>query len=803
MKRKIRFRSPILDFFVTVLCLSVSGFFVFLFWKDLNHTARRTDKDNIATITFKNKIAQRKFEDRVVWERLAQSSPLYNGDLVRTSDLSEAVITFNDGSVLDLYENTMIQVYYSETEGVNVSVDGGSVQIDSSVGGKASLALSDGSVVKVESGASLGAKTEKGAQTSVQVKSGNASLTTESGSSSNLSGGMSVSVSEKGEIKKAPLTVTSIPQEMRVLNVDGGKVPVLLEWAKSAEIENSSVVVEVSRKKDFSEVIEKTVVSAEDAKNAAKNLNLESGSYYWKVFPKDMPEKSVTGKVTVEGVEPVVPLSPAKGTSYASREASKTVDFNWNGNKFASSYNVKVSKTADMKNPVIEKNVENTSIRLELPSEGTWWWNVTPVYKVGFAGEAKPSAPVSFETAKIEKIRPPVLYSPADAAKISYKESPSVNFLWKSDLKDSSYVFELSKSKAFSDLIFSQEMDATQKKLDFPEALVSKEKGGSTFWWRVTRKSTDVMDTTPVSEIHSFTLEAYVPEENRLLYPPESFAVEKAKLASLEFIWKKADDYPSSPSVMQLSRSKDFARVEREIPCEKSTLSELSLSEGTWWWRVGSVTEDKTVVLPSEPRRITVLGEMLSPKFMLSDSSELLTYKNSPVKFSWSTVSGADFYNVRVYDKDGKLISEKPEVFGKTADFTLPPSTYKIRLASVASQKENSPMRQSAWSELNFTVREVEPLTLLAPSKSAKIDGLEALTKPVTFTWQPGKDSALTYQLVLKKRQKDGSFKTVSRIDSSKMSASINRLSSGEYTWEVLASTAQGFPINSVSKAFE
>ena len=113
MKRKIRFRSPILDFFVTVLCLSVSGFFVFLFWKDLNHTARRTDKDNIATITFKNKIAQRKFEDRVVWERLAQSSPLYNGDLVRTSDLSEAVITFNDGSVLDLYEKQLIYLLLS------------------------------------------------------------------------------------------------------------------------------------------------------------------------------------------------------------------------------------------------------------------------------------------------------------------------------------------------------------------------------------------------------------------------------------------------------------------------------------------------------------------------------------------------------------------------------------------------------------------------------------------------------------------------------------------------------------------
>ena len=88
-------------------------------WKDLNTSQRRFDKEKIAVITFKNRIAQRKFEDRVVWERIDKSTPLYNGDLVRTSDLAEAVITFNDNSQIDLFENTMIQVYYSDTEGIS------------------------------------------------------------------------------------------------------------------------------------------------------------------------------------------------------------------------------------------------------------------------------------------------------------------------------------------------------------------------------------------------------------------------------------------------------------------------------------------------------------------------------------------------------------------------------------------------------------------------------------------------------------------------------------------------------------
>ena len=109
MRKKTKFKSPVLDTFVVLLCLSVAGYFSYTFWKDLNSTAMRSDKEKIAIITFKNRIAQRKFDDRVVWERIDKSTPLYNGDLVRTADLAEAVITFNDGSEVNIYENTMIQ----------------------------------------------------------------------------------------------------------------------------------------------------------------------------------------------------------------------------------------------------------------------------------------------------------------------------------------------------------------------------------------------------------------------------------------------------------------------------------------------------------------------------------------------------------------------------------------------------------------------------------------------------------------------------------------------------------------------
>ena len=179
MRKRTRFKSPVLDFFVVTVCLAVAGYYSYVFWKDLNSTARRNDKEKIAIITFKNRIAQRKFDDRVVWERIDKSTPLYNGDLVRTSDLAEAVITFNDGSKIDIYENTMIQVYYSDFEGVQISVGNGNLQLESSDNGKVQLTLNDGSKVNAAGGASLAAKTSAGnsGSKSIEVHNGSATVT--------------------------------------------------------------------------------------------------------------------------------------------------------------------------------------------------------------------------------------------------------------------------------------------------------------------------------------------------------------------------------------------------------------------------------------------------------------------------------------------------------------------------------------------------------------------------------------------------------------------------------------------------
>ena len=95
-KRKVRLRSRLLDFFVVIICLLACYYSLSLFWKELNAFTTRTDITEIAEIQYKYKVAQRKFNDRVVWERVQQHSPIYNADTIRTADGALATISFHN-----------------------------------------------------------------------------------------------------------------------------------------------------------------------------------------------------------------------------------------------------------------------------------------------------------------------------------------------------------------------------------------------------------------------------------------------------------------------------------------------------------------------------------------------------------------------------------------------------------------------------------------------------------------------------------------------------------------------------------
>ena len=161
MKKKIKSKSKN-NFFIPFclaifVCLAGAALNSFLFYNSFFRALTKMNETPIATITFKYKTAQRKFLERVVWDRLRQNSPVYNGDTIHTANLSEATIWFSDGNIMELSENTMAQVFLSEDKSLKAELSDGFATIDSSLSEQGMTLSSNGVEVAVQSGAALSA----------------------------------------------------------------------------------------------------------------------------------------------------------------------------------------------------------------------------------------------------------------------------------------------------------------------------------------------------------------------------------------------------------------------------------------------------------------------------------------------------------------------------------------------------------------------------------------------------------------------------------------------------------------------
>ena len=113
-KKALSPSSILKDIFVVLICICGIGGSLFFFYKAINRSLQNTGSESVATITFKYRTAQRRFENRLVWEWLQNNAEIYNGDHIRTGGLSEAVLHFEDETVITLDEKTLIQVKVDE-----------------------------------------------------------------------------------------------------------------------------------------------------------------------------------------------------------------------------------------------------------------------------------------------------------------------------------------------------------------------------------------------------------------------------------------------------------------------------------------------------------------------------------------------------------------------------------------------------------------------------------------------------------------------------------------------------------------
>lgn len=795
MRKRTRYKSPLPDILALLICLAGIFWFGRLFWLDLNSTSARSDQEEIGVITFKRNVAQRRFGDRVVWERVPQSAPVYNADILRTTPDASATITFKDGTSLELNENTMLQLYYTEDGGLMLDVDGGGVQVAAGKG-RVSLSLSDGSSVDMAQGASVSASSQKGGSQSIEVLGGAAAATSANGKTERLSEGQSAVISENGGITRKALTVLYPKKESVILNPGRDSPVVKFSWSLdssdfadggSGEPVPVPVTVQISKNKDFSSIESSSVAQS------GNSLELDSldgipsqGSVWWRAFAGSEIDGASSGKITVEKIPEIIPLSPAQGSEFRYREKNPRVAFRWNGNDWAQKYKLSVSSSPNMENPIFQTETAESTLDISSLGAGNYYWRVEPFYSAGNLGYSGSSETRAFTVLRDEKIKPPELSSPADGAEITYRDSPSLLFIWKSEITASDYDFILSRDETFRNVIYSSREEKSRASFAFENVQALD----GSYWWKVVRHSNDPDDIQNESVPRSFILRRYVPQKTALLFPPENFTAEEDKISSAEFIWRLDDKFAGKEavSVLQISDSADFSRITGEWKTEAVTFSGLHLGEGKYWWRVG--VEDENIFTP--PRAFSVAGGLSTPVFISPRANqEFLSAGNQSVRVAWSPVRGADYYSLSLFDSTGTVLEENQKFKATEISYSVPQGNYRAQVQAFAESGSGT-IRKGPVSEVAFSLRVPRGFRTLSPANGARISGLAALQSGSVFTWEKSADDTGSYIFILRRRGSNGAYSEIRREETRRNSIEIPRLSEGSYEWLVRSSTRSG-----------
>ena len=782
MKKKIKSKSKN-NFFIPFclaifVCLAGAALNSFLFYNSFFRALTKMNETPIATITFKYKTAQRKFLDRVVWDRLRQNSPVYNGDTIHTANLSEATIWFSDGNIMELSENTMAQVFLSEDKSLKAELSDGFATIDSSLSEQGMTLASKGVEVAVQSGSALSAgavtaleKTlESGTESAFSgdtsstkgegISSENSAKRAEKAGAASGTGGLSIQVIkgsvevqqsdgktismqqgegiqiEGTEQKKPALIVTQPAPQSKILYHTKDDMRIPFSWTLSDVPENAITSIIIAVDKNFSDKKYQSIATGTDS----AQIPLAPGTYYWKITiakdNKSEPLAEQTGKIQVIQSLPPELVAPAEEYSYSYRTRNPAVRLIWTESLYATSYKMEIADNPQMNNPIVEQRSSLTSSIISTLSEGTYWWRVTPYYTINRTGFASPSKTRSFSIEKKGTLPKPSVYIPQNNGIINTEDTgKGISFSWKQESEASLYTLKIADNPNLTGAKIVQETHDNFCTLNSDAKKLTDGK----WYWAVTLQDIEG-NVSEQSEVRTFFAMKGKPEQH-VIEPADNFKASQALMPDTRFTWKR--NLPENfVSRMQISSDISFSRLLYDSSVTGTSAKGINLPEGTYYWRLksNSTTDEAELITPV--RMLQVVGNLDAP--VLNEPKERAVARETvPYTFSWEEVLDADYYKFSIFRlKDNELVHEET-VFGTetTVDmFTNPKfkdkTMYKWQVQAHANAIPGVQSRRTgSLSENDFYLVKLRPVEITVPSRNAQIKGADAVISPITAHW--------------------------------------------------------------------
>ncbi len=477
-----------------------------LFVMDINAYSTRSGEKPLGTVVFKKLSATRKAPSGLGWERMRNNGPVYDADTLRTAAFSEASVNFDDGTSLDVYENSMLRLDFGE-KSKDLEFLSGEISVGSSREGTSyTISYSAG---RIDVGKGAKATFSRDAdRLSVEVSRGSANLVRQDGSSQSIAQNQELQVDVKsGDAKLVARSIapTEPERNARLLCLAQGRSILEFAWeldgaaasgARAADRREYNL--EISSSKDFADaaislkglstsrasvpVAGGTAASGQASAPGKGIPALQDGTWYWRVRD-DKGDESPVRKFSLTSAEPPRPAFPQAGSSYAYRRIKPEIHFAWTGMDAASAYLFELASDPGFSKPAVRARATTTSLTVSDLGEGSWYWRVKPIHAYELVGQEPATEVRRLSIAKSSDMRAPQPATPLDGSlyQVQDAQGKGLAFAWEPQPEAASYELLVSRSKDFSSPIMATSAGLTYIRLT-GEGCAALRKAGTYYW---------------------------------------------------------------------------------------------------------------------------------------------------------------------------------------------------------------------------------------------------------------------------------------------------------------------------------
>lgn len=633
--------------FVIPFLLILMGVFTFLLYRNLTKKVEGGDRPTVGLLTFKVRTIERKFDNQVVWETIPTQTEIKNRDTIRTVAMADAILTLEDGTQIQIGENSMILVDFSDKK-YNLNFAYGTVgaKRDEKSGdtviniqsGDSQIQVGKGELSLEKSGEELSVNVSKG---EAKIRSGDKEQT--------VSQDQTAKLSEDGIQVKTQTFRLVEPRDASLIITETAQKSVSFSWTGES-ISRAKARWEISTDPGFRRVLQQSTVTSGSIERA-----LQPGIYYWRLAYVDESGKPTVSSVSrfqiirKESIRIFTP-TPRQNFVISPGSGSLLVNFSWSKVELVSAYRVELSQSENFSPILTSKETKNNSIGFDGLAEGNYFVRV--VGKSALDGEVDSVSEVnSFSISRRMELERPILIEPTQNRTILSDSIPDSGLLlsWKDQSEFSQYKLEISSTPGFENRL-------VEKSLSTNFFRWTGQIQSGKYFWRIT--GTSKMGESKQSESFAFSVTEAV--QILLLRPGKGFKEEFPDDGIMEFAWKPT---PGSGRVsLEVSRTSQFDKMVFHEAVTGSSANVKIPAPGTYYWRV--LWEKGNEKVYSESQSFQFVNTILAPQlvFPAKNSTVDMTNRDS-LPFSWTKVKNADQYQLTVVDttglKEKEIISQR------------------------------------------------------------------------------------------------------------------------------------------------